>query len=81
MSYITAIQVEEAARSLYPDYAAGIEPRYAVEAAKILIARSPTHAMRFALAMHKRVSAGLNTDLIEHWARVVTVLAWHFANK
>ena len=81
MSYIAPIQVEETARSLYPDYTTTIEPRYAVEAAKIILARSPAHAMRFALAMHKRVAAGLNADLIEHWARVVTILAWHFANR
>jgi hypothetical protein len=81
MSYIAPLRIEDAVRSLCPDYDTAIEPRHAVEAAKILLARSPAHAMRFALAMHKRVATGLNTDMIEHWARVVTVLGWHFTYR
>jgi hypothetical protein len=81
MSHVTPIRFEAAVRSLYPNYDTAIEPRYAVEAAKILLTRSPTHAMRFALAMHKRVAVGLDIDIIEHWARVVTLLAWHYIHQ
>jgi hypothetical protein len=74
MSYIAPIQVEDAAHVVDRNYVRAIESHYAIEAAKILFARSPTHAGRFALAMHKRVARGLDADVIEHWARVVTEL-------
>ena len=70
MSYIAPIEVEDGVRSL-ETYSA-INEQYAVEAAKVIFARSPAHAKRFALAMHKRVATGLDCVIIEHWARVVT---------
>jgi hypothetical protein len=70
MSYEAQIVVETAELSF--GRSSFIEPHHAVEAAKILLARSPSHARRFARAMHRRVSAGLDWEIIEHWARVVT---------
>jgi hypothetical protein len=72
MSYIAPIQVEETARSYDRNYVMAIDSHYAIEAARILFSNSPAHARRFALAMHSRVSRSLDTDIIEHWARVVT---------
>jgi hypothetical protein len=72
MSYEAQIVVENAELSFGRSSMAAIGPHHAVEAARILLARSPTHARRFARAMHRRVSAGLDWEIIEHWARVVT---------
>jgi hypothetical protein len=49
-------------------------PRGAVETARILLSASPTKAYEFAVAMHERAAWGFDTDLIEHWARVVMEL-------
>jgi hypothetical protein len=35
------------------------------------MAATPAHARTFAVSMHRRLSRSLDTDLIEHWARVV----------
>ena len=75
MAYMSQVTVEKAPFSFNPAAPAAISGHYAVEAANILLARSPTHARRFALAMHKRVAGGLDTEVIEHWARVVTELS------
>jgi hypothetical protein len=55
--------------------AEGIGSHYAAEAAHVLLANSRTHAKRFAIAMHRRTARRLDTDMIEHWARVVTEIA------
>jgi hypothetical protein len=75
MTHISAIVIEHALRSLDRTNAEGISPHHATEAAHVLLANSPRHARRFALAMHSRVSRGLDTDVIEHWARVVMEVA------
>jgi hypothetical protein len=49
-------------------------PSGAVETARMLLSASPSKAHEFALAMHERVAWGFDTELIEHWARVVTEL-------
>ncbi|HEY4043280.1 MAG TPA: hypothetical protein VGM32_15740 [Rhodopila sp.] len=74
MAYISLIAVERALRSL-EQKAEGIGSHHATEAAHVLLATSPRHAMRFARAMHSRMAASLDTDLIEHWAGVVTEVA------
>jgi hypothetical protein len=71
MSYIAPVKVEDPIRYYTKQFPATIEPHQATEAAKFLMASASVHARKFALAMHGRVSRGLNTDLIEHWARVV----------
>ena len=72
MAYISLVTVETALRSIDQTAPPAIAPHHATDAARVLLANSPTHARRFALAMHRRVSNGLDTDMIEHWARVVT---------
>jgi hypothetical protein len=71
MAYISAVTLESAPHSIDETAAAAIAPQHATEAAQVLLAASPAHARRFALAMHRRVSHGLDTNMIEHWARVV----------
>jgi hypothetical protein len=71
MSYDVPIVVEDVRRSVEQGSATGIDPRYASEAAKMLMAATPAHARTFAVSMHRRLSRSLDTDLIEHWARVV----------
>jgi hypothetical protein len=71
MAYISPIAVERALRSLDQTASEAIGSHHATEAANVLLATSPRHARRFALAMHSRVARGLNIDMIEHWARVV----------
>jgi hypothetical protein len=71
MTHISSIVIEQALRSLDDNASEGISPHHATDAAHVLLANSPTHARRFALAMHSRVARGLDTDVIEHWARVV----------
>jgi hypothetical protein len=74
MTHISAVAIEHALRSLDENTSEGNSPHHATDAAHVLIANSPRHARRFALAMHSRVSRGLDTDVIEHWARVVMEL-------
>jgi hypothetical protein len=69
MSYLVPIEIEDTV--LFTERTSAIPQAHAAQAARIIFARSPMHARRFALAMHKRVATGLDTDLIEHWARVV----------
>ena len=71
MSHIAQIIAEKMPGSASHPAAAYLCPHHAREAARILYAFSPRHGKRFALAMHRRVASGLDTDLIEHWARVV----------
>jgi hypothetical protein len=71
MTYIFPIAIERALRSLEDVPREAVSFQRATEAAHILLATSRRHARRFALAMHSRVACGLDTDLIEHWARVV----------
>jgi hypothetical protein len=71
MSYDIPIVVEDAQRFVEQGSATGIDPRYATKAAKMLMAATPAHAGTFAVSMHRRASKSLDTDLIEHWARVV----------
>ena len=71
MLYIAPVKVGDPIRYYTKYFPATIEPHHATEAAKFLIASASVHAQKFALAMHGRVSRGLNADLIEHWARVV----------
>ncbi len=71
MSYMAPVKVEDPIRYYSQQFPARIEPHHATEAARFLIASASVHARKFALAMHSRVARGLNTDLIEHWARVV----------
>jgi hypothetical protein len=71
MTHISAVVIEHALRSLGQVASEGISPYHATEAAHVLLANSRRHARRFALAMHSRVSRGLDTEVIEHWARVV----------
>ena len=73
MAYMSQIAIETALTAL--DHPDAICPRHATEAAHVLLANSPRHARRFALAMHARVSRGLDTNVIEHWARVVMEIA------
>jgi hypothetical protein len=75
MSYITSIMAENALDPVERPSTPSVKPHHATDAARILLARSPTHARRFALAMHKRMARGLNSELIEHWARVVTEIS------
>jgi hypothetical protein len=74
MSHMAPIAVEIELSAIDPSPPALIGTHHATEAARILLATSPRHARRFALAMHKRVSRSLDTDLIEHWSRVVMKL-------
>jgi hypothetical protein len=71
MAYISTIAIERSLRSLEEAPPEAINFSHATEAAHVLLATSRRHARRFALAMHSRVARGLDTDLIEHWARVV----------
>jgi hypothetical protein len=71
MTYISSIVIEHALRSLDRVVSDGIGSHHAIEAAYVLLATSPRHARRFALAMHSRVARGLDVAMIEHWARVV----------
>lgn len=75
MSYIAQIVAESTPRSTEAIPTTFIEPHHASEAARILFASSPRHGKRFALVMHRRVARGLDTDLIEHWARVVMAIS------
>jgi hypothetical protein len=70
MTYISTIVVERALRSLAETPSEAIGLHHATDAAHVLLATSPRHARRFALAMHSRVARGLDAALIEHWARV-----------
>jgi hypothetical protein len=67
---ITRIVIEQALRSLETAQEGG-RPDGATGAAHVLLANSPRHARRFARAMHSRAACGLDTEQIEHWARVV----------
>ena len=71
MAYVSPIVIETAGCSFDEPSAGGIAPHFAAEAARLLVARSPTHARRFARAMHRRIACGLDSCLIEHWARIV----------
>jgi hypothetical protein len=73
MAYISQIAIENALSAF--EQPEPICNRQATEAALVLLANSPRHARRFALAMHGRVARGLDTDMIEHWARVVMEIA------
>jgi hypothetical protein len=75
MAYISTIAIERSLRSLEEVHPETVGSHHATEAAHILLATSRRHARRFALAMHSRVARGLDTDLIEHWTRVVTEIA------
>ncbi len=80
MTYISAIAIEQTLRSLEEVPTDVIRFSHATEAAHILLATSPRHARQFALAMHSRVARGLDADLIEHWARVVSEIS-HLTQK
>ena len=71
MSYDVPVVVEDAWRSFNLKTEAGIDPCFATAAAKMLLATLPAHAQTLAAAMHRNASQSLDTDLIEHWARVV----------
>jgi hypothetical protein len=71
MAHISAIAIERSLRSLEEVPPEAISLHQATEAAHVLLANSPRHARRFALATHSRVARGLDAALIEHWTRVV----------
>ena len=75
MAYISPIAIETALRSVGEAAPEAVRHDHAVEAAHILLANSPRHARRFALAMHSRVARGINTNVVEHWARVAVEIA------
>jgi hypothetical protein len=70
MSYVFPIERTAVQTSFF------IPPSFtALETAMLLFTSCPARAKGFALSMYERAAWGLEVDKIEHWARIVTLLA------